>query len=124
MKLNKKHIHALDIGIHKVLGARDRSNNPDEKDMLTLNANRLRQLRMLLWVAFTEPKFDFNVLFKLGISEQDPMAKGIRMLTNDPLINQTPLEADESNIDRLDRKLTAEQKVKDEANELRKIAGH
>ncbi len=101
MKLNRKHIHALDIGIHKLLGARDRSNNPDEKDMLTINANRLRQLRMLLWVAFTEPKFDFNVMFKLGISEQDPMTKGIRMLTNDPLLGLTEADADKEGIGNL-----------------------
>lgn len=89
MKLNRKHIHALDIGIHKVLGARDRSYNLDEKEMLTKNANRLRQLRMFLWVAFTEPNFNFNVMFNLGIQESDPLAKGIRMLTNDPLPDDT-----------------------------------
>lgn len=103
MKLNRKHIHALDIGIHKLLGARDRSNNPDEKEMLTLNANRLRQLRMLLWVAFTEPKFDFNVMFNLGLSEQDPMTKGIRMLTNDELSNSAAAAADKKSLETLGR---------------------
>lgn len=106
MKLNRGHIHALDIGIHKVLGARDDENDIDKKDMLTRNANRLRQLRMFLWVGFTEPKFNFNVMFKQGISEQDPTAKGVRMLTNDPLPEGPETEADRDTLDEPDESLT------------------
>lgn len=81
MKLNRKHIHALDIGIHKVLEARDRSNHLDEKEMLTLNANRLRQLRILLIEAVVQPIFDFTGLFHEGIGENTKLVKGIRLLT-------------------------------------------
>lgn len=112
MKLTRKHIHALDIGIHKVLGARDRTCNVDEKDMLTENANRLRQLRMFLWVAFTEPKFDFNVMFKLGIAESDPLAKGIRMLTNDPISPEAASREESDSLQKLDKEVSDEKKTR------------
>lgn len=81
MKLNRKHLHALDIGINKVLDARDKSHDPDDRDMLTNNANRLRQLRILMMQVFVQPSLDFDELVHRGIPESDNLVKGIRLLT-------------------------------------------
>ena len=81
MKLNRKHINALDIAIHKVLDARDKSYNGDEQHMLGLNAQRLRQLRILLIECIVNPTFDLTVLFHEGIKEDTNLAKGLRALT-------------------------------------------
>lgn len=84
MKLNRKHLHALDIGINKVLDARDKSNDPDTQDMLTNNANRLRQLRILMMQVFVQPSLDFDELVWKGIPESTNLVKGIRLLTGYP----------------------------------------
>lgn len=84
MKLQKTHLHALDIGIHKVLQARDQSNNPEEALMLTKNANRLRQLRILMIECLINPVFNFSELFYHELPEKSNLAKGIRMLTGHP----------------------------------------
>ncbi|GAH50901.1 unnamed protein product, partial [marine sediment metagenome] len=60
MKLNRKHLHALDIAINQVLQARDKSNNPEEVVMLANNANRLRQLRILMIECIVQPNFNFS----------------------------------------------------------------
>lgn len=81
MKLNQRHLHALDIAINKVLEARDNSNKPEEYIMLTKNANRLRQLRIIFTEAFIHPEFDFRLMFGCGIDESCSLVKGIRTLT-------------------------------------------
>lgn len=81
MKLNRKHLHALDIGIHKTLEARDNSTDQNEQNMLGLNAQRLRQLRILLIKAFIDPTFSFTTLCNEGLDETTDFVKGIRTLT-------------------------------------------
>jgi hypothetical protein len=84
MKLNKKHIAALDMGIHSLLQHRDNSNEPEEKLMLSNNANRLRQIRILMITGFLQPEFKFSAMFQDGIDEKTDFVKGLRLLTGTP----------------------------------------
>jgi hypothetical protein len=81
MKLNRKHIRALDIAISSVLARRDKAGLTDEAAMLGLNANRLRQLRILLIEACIQPDLNLSGLFHTGIDDNSDLVKGIRMLT-------------------------------------------
>lgn len=81
MKLNRKHIHALDIGIHKILEARDKAEPGVEREMLALNANRLRQLRILMIQSAVQPTFDFTEAFHTDLKEKSNLIKGLRLLT-------------------------------------------
>lgn len=71
----------MDIAINKVLEARDKSKDLIEKQMLSTNANRLRQLRILITESFIHPEFNFDKMVKTGIDESCSLVKGIRMLT-------------------------------------------
>lgn len=81
MKLNRKHIHALDIAINKVLEARDQAEHGANRQMLALNANRLRQLRILMIQSVVQPRFDFSDMFHVEYKENSNLIKGLRMLT-------------------------------------------
>jgi hypothetical protein len=84
MKLNKKHIAALDMGIHSMLCHRDTSNKPEEQLMLSRNVNRLRQLRILMITGFLQPEFKFSAMFHDGLDEKTDFVKGMRLLTGTP----------------------------------------
>lgn len=81
MKLNRKHIHALDIAINSVLDRRDKAGETDEGAMLGLSANRLRQLRIILTEACIQPELNLTGLFHEGLDDTTDFVKGIRMLT-------------------------------------------
>ena len=81
MKLNRKHVHALDIGIHTLLRDRDLCNDPERKSMLDLNVRRLRQLRLMLLYSMLNPTFDLDSLVNEEVSEETPFVKGVRALT-------------------------------------------
>lgn len=81
MKLNRKHIHALDLAITTILAERDKEKDQNRLPMLGLVANRLRQLRIILTEACIQPKFDLTGIFHNGIDDKTDFVKGIRMLT-------------------------------------------
>jgi len=81
MKLNRKHIHALDFAITTILAERDKEKDPVRLPMMGLVSNRLRQLRILLTEACIQPKLDLTGIFHEGIEDDTDLVKGIRMLT-------------------------------------------
>ena len=81
MKLNKRHIAALDIAINTLLDTRDACKNSVKLEMYGVNAQRLRQLRIILVEAFVNPSLPFEKLFTDGLDPKSDLVKGIRALT-------------------------------------------
>jgi len=81
VKLNHRHISALDDALQNFSAARSLCKNPERVGEMGLVINRLRQLRILLIEACIQPTLNFTDLFHVGIPDDSDLVKGIRSLT-------------------------------------------